>query len=153
MATNPDFVFSTDLVKAPSTVTPINTDSTRFDITDLGSDLGSALTAAFQTLFGASAYIGQPVTLGLNYGFELLPDGAQGAAPLVTYLPIALYPNRQLASTTGATVQAAVDAWLTARAPNRTGGEIVVSLSLYSQIPNREKLQLLSIERLVYRLA
>jgi hypothetical protein len=150
--TNPDFIFSTDLVNAASTVTPINTDSMRFDITNLGADLGSALTAAFQTLFGATTYIGQPVTLGLSYGFELLP-GTEGAEPLVTYLPIALYPDQELANTTGATIQGAVDTWIGIEQPVRTGGEIVVSLSLYSQIQGQERLALLVLERLVYRLS
>jgi hypothetical protein len=150
--TNPDFVLSTDLVNAASTVTPINSEDMRFDITGLGADLGSALTAAFQTLFGATDYVGQPVTLALTYGYELLVDPDPGVLPLVTYLPIALYPDQQLAATTGATIQAAVDGWIAARAPSTNGGEIVVSLSLYSQIQNREKLTLLTIERLVYRL-
>lgn len=149
--TNPDFVLSTDRVSAASTVTPINSEDTRFDITALGSDLGSALTAAFQTLFGTTGYVGQPVTLALSYGYELLAD--TGEAPLVTYLPIALYPDQQLRATTGATIQTAVDGWIDTQAPSRNGGEIVVSLALYSQIQNREKLTLLTIERLVYRLA
>jgi hypothetical protein len=151
-ATNPDFVFSTDLVNAASTVTPINTESTRFDITALGTDLGTALTAAFQTLFGTTAYLGQPVTLALSYGFEILADPDPDVEPLVTYLPIALYPDQQLEASTGATLQGAVDSWIAAQDPSRSGGEIVVSLSLYSQIQNREKLSLLVIERLVYRL-
>jgi hypothetical protein len=149
--TNPDFVLSTDTVNAASTVTPINSEDMRFDITALGADLGSALTAAFQTLFGAAGYIGQPVTLALSYGYELLAD-PHPAVPLVTYLPIALYPDQQLAATTGAAIQAAVDSWIAAQAPSSNGGEIVVSLSLYSQIQNRQKLTLLTIERLVYRL-
>jgi hypothetical protein len=149
--TNPDFVLSTDTVNAASTVTPINSEDMRFDITALGADLGSALTAAFQTLLGAAGYIGQPVTLALSYGYELLAD-PHPAVPLVTYLPIALYPDQQLAATTGAAIQAAVDSWIAAQAPSSNGGEIVVSLSLYSQIQNRQKLTLLTIERLVYRL-
>ncbi|WP_168355872.1 hypothetical protein [Sphingomonas gei] len=152
-ATNPDFVFSTDLVDASSTVTPINNESTRFDITGLGTDLGSALTAAFQALFGDTAYLGQPVTLALSYGFELLANPDPDAEPLVSYLPIALYPDQELAATTGATIQSAVEAWILNQGPNPDGGEIVVSLSLYSQIQNREKLTLLTVERLVYKLA
>ncbi|MNJ60281.1 hypothetical protein D3C77_560030 [compost metagenome] len=150
--TNPDFVFSTDTVNAPSTVTPINTESARFDITDLGTDLGSALTAAFEQLFGATAYVGQPVTLSLSYGFELLASPAPEAEPLVTYLPIALYPDQQLGASTGASLKGAVDSWIAVQSPCRSGAEIVVSLSLYSQIQNRERLTLLTVERLVYRL-
>ena len=152
LVTNPDFVFSTDTVNAPSTVTPINTESARFDITDLGTDLGSALTAAFEQLFGATAYVGQPVTLSLSYGFELLASPAPEAEPLVTYLPIALYPDQQLGASTGASLKGAVDSWIAAQSPCRSGAEIVVSLSLYSQIQNRERLTLLTVERLVYRL-
>lgn len=150
--TNPDFVLSTDLVNAASTVTPINSADMRFDITALGTDLGSALMATFQTLFGTAGYVGQPVTLGLSYGYELLTDPAPGVEPLVTYLPVALYPDQQLGATTGATIQTAVDCWIADQVPSRNGGEIVVSLTLYSQIPNRERLTLLTIERLVYRL-
>lgn len=150
--TNEDFVLSTDVVNAASTVTPINTESRRFDITGLGSDLASALTAAFQTLFGVTDYLGQPVTLALSYGFELLADSDPDAAPLVTYLPIALYPDHQLDAGTGATIKAAVDGWVADYGPSRSGGEIVISLSLCSQIPGREKRTLLTIERLVYRL-
>jgi hypothetical protein len=150
--TNSDFVLSTDVVNAASTVTPINSQSTRFDITELGTDLSSALTAAFKTLFGSTGYVGQPVTLALSYGLELLADSNTGGGALVTYLPIALYPDQQLNAATGASIQAAVDKWSQTREPIRRGGEIVVSLSLYSQIKNREKLTLLTLERLVYRL-
>src|SRR5690606_23987242 len=116
----------TDVVNAASTVTPINTESRRFDITGLGSDLASALTAAFQTLFGVTDYLGQPVTLALSYGFELLADSDPDAAPFVTYLPIALYPDHQLDAGTGATIKAAVDGWVADYGPSRSGGEIVI---------------------------
>ena len=134
-------------------VTPINTESTRFDITDLGTDFGSALTSAFVQLFGATAYVGQTVTLSLSYGFELLANPDPGAEPLLTYLPIALYPDQQLGTSTGTSLQSAMDVWIATQVPCRNGGEIVVSLTLYLQIQNPERRTLLTGEQLVYRLA
>lgn len=153
LVTNPDFVFSTDTVNAPSAIAPMQSVSTRLDVTAFGTDLGSALTAAFQQLFGTAAYVGQPVTLSLSYRFELLASPAPGAEPLVPELPIALYLDQRLDASTGASLKDAVDSWIAVQAPCRSGAEIVVSLSLYSQIQDRERVPLLTVQQLVYRLA
>lgn len=152
LVTNPDFVLS-NTVNMPSPVTPLITVDERLDVTALGTDLGSALTAAFEQLFGTTAYVGQPVTLSLSYRFELLASPAPEAEPLVTCLPIALYPDQRLDASTGASLRDAVDSWIAIQAPCRSGAEIVVSLSLYSQIQDCERLTLLTVQQLVYRLA
>jgi LysM repeat protein len=144
-----DFVYRTPVVEAAEVVTPLNTWPERIDITNLGATVELALSAAFAALFGSAT--GQPITVGVSYGFELVPpqDGSDG---LVTYLPVGLYPNQQLGSGTAAAIADALTAWQTANQPATRGGEWVISLALYSQLDAAARRPLLMLDRLVYRL-
>lgn len=146
--TNSDFVLTSDIVTAPNAVVPMGISTERRDITGLGPSMGAALTAAFTEIFGAG-YVGQPVTIDMFFGFELVGGGAGG---LISYLPVALYPHQTLAAGTGATLEAAAQQWLTRTNPTRQGGEIVFSVRLYSQIASTSTQTLLVIENLYYRL-
>lgn len=147
--TNPVFIFSTDTVVAPSVVTPLNTFGKPVDITSLGTDLTTALNTCFTDLFGSN-YRGQTVTMELSYGYELVPPD-ENSEGLVTYLPIGLYPNQTLSSSTAQQLNTAVTAWKLANQPVENGGEWVFSLKLYSQMTQNSQ-TLLNIEHLFYRM-
>jgi LysM repeat protein len=148
--TNPVFLLSTDTVIAPAVVTPLNTFGERVDITNLGTDLTTALNTCFTNLFDTH-YIGQIITMELSYGFELVTP-SQTDPGLVTYLPIGLYPNQTLSATTASELATAIDEWQTDNQPVETGGEWVFSLKLYSQLTNQTQ-TLLNIAHLVYRIS
>lgn len=145
-----DFVYRSATVDAPNVVTPLNTWAEPIDISALGGDVATALNAAFTTLFGGDR-IGQPVTLGLFYGYELV-SAATPADALVTYLPVGLYPNQPISATTAADVAAALQRWKDDNHPATTGGEWAFSLILFSQVDTRAQRSLLTLERLIYRL-
>ena len=148
--TNDDFVYRSATVDAATIVTPLNAWPQSFDITPLGATVTAALNATFTALFG-DARMGQPVTLGLYYGYQLVsaPDPADA---LATDLPVGLYPNQPITQTTAAQVAAALDAWKDANRPATTGGEWAFSLVLFSQVNARAQRSLLDLRRLVYRL-
>lgn len=152
VASNPEFIFTTDKVIAPSVVTPLNNYGERVDITALGSDLASALQSAFSTLFG-DALNGQPVTIELSYGFELVPPRQNAGQGLVTYLPIALYPNQTLSDDTGTILSNAVDSWKALNKPSEQGGEWVFSMKLYSKLANSHSQVLMTVDHLIYRIS
>jgi hypothetical protein len=127
--TNPAFILSTDIVIAPAVVTPLNTFGERIDITSLGATLTAALNTCFTDLFGSTDYKGQIVTMELSYGFELVTP-SQTDPGLVTYLPIGLYPNQALSSTTASELASAIEDWQKNNNPVKTGGEWVFSLKL-----------------------
>lgn len=150
--TNPEFIFTSDKVTAPSLVTPIGSTSDRFIISKPNVDFASALTGAFKELFGPN-YIDQSVTIEVLYGFELVSSQGGIGDELISYLPVALYPNQKLSSSTGVTLDSAVTAWMSANNPSRQGGELVISLKLYSQLTLKKAQTLLSIDNLVYKLS
>lgn len=145
---NPKFIFSTDIVVAPSVVTPLNTFSERISINDLGQTLTDALNAMFSNMFGDNMN-GQKVTMELLYGYELVSPGTSGNGGLVTYLPIGLYPNQPLGPTTAATVSAMFEQWKSDNNPQTAGGEWVFSLRLYSQLTQLPQ-TILNVEYVVY---
>ncbi len=100
-------------------------------------------------LFGSA--IGQPITVGILYGCEVVPPQI-GNAGLTTYLPVGLYPNEQLGAGTAPATANALTAWQTANQPATRGGEWVFSITLYSQIDSGLSRPLLVLNRLVYRL-
>ncbi|TNE28810.1 MAG: LysM peptidoglycan-binding domain-containing protein [Bacteroidetes bacterium] len=146
---NSKFIFSTDVVVAPSVVTPLNTFSERININDLGSTLTDALNAMFTNLFG-DHMDGQKVTMELLYGYELVSPDSSGKGGLVTYLPIGLYPNQTLGPGTAATISGMFEQWKSDNNPQTTGGEWVFSLKLYSQLTQLPQI-LLNVEYVVYR--
>ncbi len=149
--TNPAFLLSTDIVIAPAVVTPLNTFGERVDITNLGATLTAALNTCFTDLFGSTDYKGQIVTMELSYGFELVTP-SQTDPGLVTYLPIGLYPNQTLSSTTASELASAIEDWQKNNNPVKTGGEWVFSLKLYSKLTDQTQ-TLLNIAYLVYRIS
>lgn len=150
VGTNPEFIFSTDTVVAPSIVTPLNTYGKRVDITGLGNNLTNALSACLTDLFGTSMN-GQKVTIEMGYGFELVAPSAQSDEGLVTYLPIGLSPNKTLSATTAGDLNTAIQAWKNDNNPAENGGEWVFSLKQYSQLTDYPHV-LLNIGHLVYRI-
>lgn len=147
--TNPEFIFTTDTVIAPAVVTPLNNFGVPVNINALGSDLTTALNSCFSNLFGINMN-DQLVTMELSYGFELVAP-SESDAGLVTYLPIGLYPNQKLSSSTAATINTIVTDWQRINQPVTQGGEWVFSLKLYSQQTDHAQ-TLLNVEHLVYRL-
>lgn len=150
ISTNPDFIFSTDTVVAPSIVTPLNNFGKRVDITALGSTLTDALNACFNALFGP-AMNGQKITVELSYGFELVAPSGPSDQGLVTYLPIGLYPNQTLSATTASDLNDVIVAWKGDNNPVEKGGEWVFSFKQYSQLTDYPH-TLLNIAHLVYRI-
>jgi len=146
--TNNDFIFATNLIVAPSVVTPLNSFGNRININNLGDNLTDALNAVFTNLFGANAN-GQIITMELSYGFELVAPQSQSSQGLVTYLPIGLYPNQTISDTTASNLNAAIEAWKVANQPSEQGGEWVFSLKMYSQLTDNTY-TLLAIDHLVY---
>jgi len=149
-ATAEDFVYRSATVDAATIVTPLNSWPQGIDISSLGVTVEAAIDAAFTTLFGAQR-IGQPVTMGLYYGYQLVPAATPDAA-LATYLPVGLYPNQAITATTATEIAAALDTWKRVNQPATTGGEWAFSLVLFSQVETRAQRPLLSLDRLVYRL-
>ena len=152
VTSNPEFIFTTDKVIAPSVVTPLNNYGERIDITALGNDLAAALQNAFSTLFG-DALSGQTVTIELSYGFELVSARQNAEQGLTTYLPIALYPNQTLSDRTGTILSDAVDNWKALNKPSEQGGEWVFSLKLYSKLANSHSQVLMTLDHLIYRIS
>jgi hypothetical protein len=158
--TNPAFLFTTDEVVSAGIVTPLNNFGERVYINTPGADLTTALNTVFSNLFGANMD-GQPITMEVGYGFELVPPETLDADPtpspkkdpgLVTYLPIGLYPNMLLSSTTAATINTAVVAWQGDNNPVTVGGEWIFSLKQSSQMTAQPQ-TLLNINTLAYRLS
>jgi hypothetical protein len=149
-STNTDFIFSTDTIIAPGIVTPLNTFGKRVDISALGSNLTDALNACFNGLFGP-AMNGQPVTIQLSYGFELVAPSGPDDEGLITYLPIGLYPNQTLSATTANDLNNVIVEWKRDNNPAEKGGAWVFSLKQYSQLTDYPQ-TLLNIEHLVYRI-
>lgn len=145
---NSKFIFSTDIVVAPSAVTPLNTFSERISINNLGQTLTEALNAMFSNLFGDNMD-GQKVTMELLYGYELVSPDTLGNGGLVTYLPIGLYPNQTIGPGTAATVNGMFEQWKIDNNPQTAGGEWVFSLKLYSQLTQLPQ-TLLNVEYVVY---
>lgn len=150
VATNPEFIFTTDMVIAPAVVTPLNTFGQPVNINALGSNLTTALNTCFTNLFGTNMN-GQKITMELSYGFELVAPSDSDPG-LVTYLPIGLYPNQTLSESTAAAINGIVTEWQRINDPVTNGGEWVFSLKLYSQLTDNPQ-TLLNIEHLVYRLS
>ena len=138
------FIFATDLIVAPSVVTPLNSYGDRIDINSLGATLTEALNATFDALFGSSTN-GQIITMELSYGFELVAPNSTNSQGLVTYLPIGLYPNQTISSTTASDLNAAIESWKAVNKPSEQGGEWVFSLKMYSQMTDNTQ-TLLSID-------
>lgn len=148
LLTNKEFIFTTDLITAPSIVTPLNVYGKRFDINDQGATLAEALNNTFTTLFGTDK-VGQQVTMELSYGYELVKGSKHASEGLVTYLPIGLYPNQTLSDQTGEQLSEIIAGWEADNKPNPEGGEWVFSLKLYSQLTPTPQ-TLLVIDHLVY---
>lgn len=144
-----EFVYRTPTVAAAAAVAPLNRWPEALDIGALGDTPGTALDAAFATLFGGRR-IGQPVRLGLSYGYSPLPVGETGTAPM-TYLPVGLYPKLLLAEETAAQIAESLARWKEAIDPPTSAGEWSFSLALFSQVDTRESSPLLDLGRLVYR--
>jgi len=142
--TNTAFLFQTDTVFSAGIVTPLNNFEQPVCITQLGTDLTSALNKVFTDLFG-NDMDKQIITMEAGYGFEL------GDTGLVTYLPIGLYPDQTLSTTTAATVNTALQTWKANNDPEDKGGEWIFSLKQYSQL-TAEPQTLLNIGTLVYKL-
>lgn len=143
--TAPDFLYQTPTIEAADMIVPLNIWSHSVDITAMGADVGAALQAAFQTLFGATP--GLIITLGLFFGYKLVPSTSGDQAGLTTYLPISLYPHQVLSSQTANSVANALAAWSEVHS-----GEWVFSLTLYSQINSGAPRPLLVLERLSYQI-
>ncbi|MDY7092720.1 MAG: hypothetical protein SX243_07080 [Acidobacteriota bacterium] len=152
--TSEAFVFSTATVSAPGLATPLNQWSEPFDITSLGATVEAALQAAFQQLFG-DAMDGQPVTIQLSYGFQLVAPGSGDPEGLRTFLPVALYPNQTLDNTTAATLSQALAAWQQAQSPQTAGGAWLIGLTQFSQLSSTSGSHraLLNVQEMVYRLS
>lgn len=148
--TNPEFIFSTAKVVAPAVVTPLNSYGKAIDITALGSNLTEALNACFLALFGEEM-IGQRVTIGLAYGFELVAPSGPSDEGITTYLPIGLYPNQQLTAETAEELNQVIVAWKDSNNPVEDGGEWMFSLKQYTQLTDHGQ-TLLNIEHLAYKL-
>ncbi|HST63453.1 MAG TPA: LysM peptidoglycan-binding domain-containing protein [Longimicrobium sp.] len=147
--TTAGFIYRTPLIEATDVVTPLNTWPQRLDISSLGGTVEQALQAAFDALFGPGAQL--PVTIGMSYGYELVPPSADSDG-LVTYLPVGLYPGNTLDPGTAAAVAAALALWEGAVQPSTTSAEWAFALTLYSQLDPSATRPLLQLERLVYRI-
>lgn len=149
VATTEGFVYRTPTVDAPDVVTPLNawTDP----IALAGSTVTAALQTAFTTLFGAA--LGAPITVGMFYGYALVPAPQLPSGGLITYLPVALFPDQPLSATTADQLAAALDVWWRANQPAVANGSWVFSLTTYSQVDPNNRHPLLSFERLVYSIA
>jgi hypothetical protein len=145
-----DIVYRTPTLDAQDVVTPLNRWSQPIDISDLGASVEAALDAVFATLFG-DRRIGQPVTLGLSYGYQVLPV-VDVDVPLMAYLPVGLYPNQPIGATTAAQIAATLRTWMDESNPPTTGGVWMFSLVQFSQVETRAPQPLLELGRLVYRL-
>ncbi|MBL8297656.1 MAG: LysM peptidoglycan-binding domain-containing protein [Rhodanobacteraceae bacterium] len=150
-ATTEDFVYRSATVDAAAIVTPLNIWPQGIDISALGDTVEAALNATFTTLFGDQR-IGQPITMGLYYGYQLVP-APQPDQALATYLPVGLYPNQFLTATTAAEIAAALAAWKNAHRPATVGGEWAFSLVQFSQVDTSAQRSLLELGRLIYRLS
>jgi hypothetical protein len=139
-----DFVLTTATVKAPDLAVPMLQWEGDFALG--GTDLGSAVQAAFASLFGSAA--GLPITISGAYRYALVPAGNDGPG-LVTTLPVALGPRQTLGPLTGSNVAAALSAWQSAHLPATEGGEWAVGLILYSQLDKTGSRPLLVLDRLV----
>jgi hypothetical protein len=145
-----EVVYRTATVDALDVVTPFNHWPQDIDISGLGDSVEAALDATFTALFG-DRRIGQRATLGLSYGYQLLPAADSDAGPM-TYLPVALYPNQPITATTATQIASTLAAWKEANNPATTGSEWLFSLVLFSQVDTRAPRSLLELGRLVYRM-
>lgn len=145
-----DIVYRRSTVDARDVVTPFNCWPQEIDISDLGDTVDAALDAAFAALFG-DRRIGQPVTLGLSYGYQL-PPAADADTALTMYVPVGEYPNVRIAATTAAQIAAQLAAWRGAAQPPTTGGVWAFSLAQFSQVDTGTPQPLLDLARLLYRL-
>jgi len=139
------FVFTTATIKAPDVAVPLNQWAADFPLE--APDLAHALQGAFGDMFASAT--GMPLTVGVSYGYQLVPPGPEGKGLRAT-LPVALYPSQPLGASTGATIAAAVEEWRKDNLPAEEGGEWVFSVSLYSGIDPTATRPLLVLERLVY---
>lgn len=147
--TTEGFVYRTPTVDAPDVVTPLNAWTDPIALT--GSTVTAALQTAFTTLFGAA--LGAPITVGMFYGYALVPAPQLPSGGLITYLPVALFPDQALSATTADQLAAALDVWWRANQPAVANGSWVFSLTTYSQVDPNNRHPLLSFERLVYAIA
>ena len=116
----------------------------------VGANVTAALQAAFDALFGDAT--GVPLTIGIFYGYEVVPPAQPGGPGLTTYLPVGLYPNQSLSSSTAGNIANALVVRWSANTPSSTNGEWAVSLTLYSQVETSRQRLLLTLGRLVYKL-
>jgi hypothetical protein len=135
-------------VDALDVVTPFNCWPQDIDISDLGDTVDAALDAAFALLFDERR-IGQRLTLGLAYGYALLP-AVDPETALMTHVPVGEYPDARIAATTATQIAGQLAAWKDESKLPTTGAVWLFSLVQFSQIDARAPL--LELGRLVYRL-
>lgn len=143
-------VYRTPSVAATAAVAPHNRWPHAIDIGTLADSVDTALNAAFATLFG-ERWVGQPVTLGLSYGYSPLPGAEPDTAPML-YLPVGLHPKLPLEPATATLLAGLLASWKDAAQPPETAGEWAFSLALFSQVDTQAVQPLLDLGRLVYRL-
>jgi hypothetical protein len=144
--TNAAFVLSSATVTAPDIATPLLEWTTEFSLS--GTTLEGALISAFENLFGAAS--GPPVTIGLGYSHLLVapPPTAPGSG-LISFLPVALYPDQPLSPAIAGAIDLAATAWQTANSPATAGGAWTMSLTLSSWLDPATSQPLLVLHRLV----
>ncbi len=146
-----DFLYQTPTIDAVDTVTPLNSWPQRIDITGPGIGVADALRVAFNSLFGATP--GLPITIGILFGYELVPPSEGDDEGLVTYLPVSLYPDQVLGPDTPIAIETALTRWRRKNLRDSQGGEWAFSVTLYSQLDPGARRPLLVLDRLVYRIS
>ncbi|UXI65790.1 hypothetical protein [Tahibacter amnicola] len=135
-------------VSSPS-VSPFNTWSQDFDITDYGDTIQSALDAVLTALCGGSS-LGQQIQMQVSYSYPLISP--EGPAALATEVPVTVVPTQPITADTSAKLATTLEFWLAKTAPVRTKAQWHIAITLYSQMPYAAEQPLLRINRLVYRL-
>ena len=140
--TNAAFEFSSSTVEAPNIIHPFNQYSQPLILS--GTSLNNAIDNALTSLFGSDKD-GRTVTIGMFYGYALV----KGIDELTTYLPVGLYPNHTISSSTGSTIETALNNWNSSNLPSSTNAEWSLSLVLYSDLTSNI-VPLLELNKLVY---
>jgi len=148
-ATAEPFVYTTPLTRFADPLRPFTQQGGLIDITSLGSNVGQALAAALAQLLASDPATARAMRLALQYGYQLSP-GIGGGEPIISNLPIALFPQFAASQTTD--VQAVVDYWLGHNTVSQTNNRILLELTIYSGIPEETDRPVLQVQRLMYKL-
>ncbi|MGZ8220287.1 MAG: hypothetical protein ACXWT0_01430 [Methylobacter sp.] len=148
--TNPLFLFKTSEVMTSGLATPLLISAERLEIT--GDNPGAALDGALAALFPAQDRLANlALTYGLFYAYELISDPADPSKSLTSRIPVALYPDQILTSSTGTDINNALSSWQSQYKPSTEKGEWIFSIILYSAMDSVKR-PLLSLDQVFYRI-